>query len=65
MTSIGLDTAKLDGLAQELEDAEKQARDIKFHIETELFENVNDAIGQRLISINWEAIRKRRFLRRQ
>lgn len=59
-----LDKKKMDSLVSELEDHEKEVFDLKGQIQHELFNNLNDAVGYGLMSINWEAIRKRRYLRR-
>ena len=59
-----LDKEKMDEMVSELEGHEKRTYEIKGDIQNMLLDDLKEAIGCGLLSINWEAIRKRRYLRR-
>ena len=60
---MALDQDKITELVRELMDAESQARDLKYHIEHELFSNAEEAVAKGLVKINWEALRRNRHRR--
>ena len=64
METMGLNTDNLDTLVSGLEDMENGVMQLKTNIRDALLSDLEESFSQGLLTINWEAIRKRRYLRR-